>query len=554
MVFSRAPSIMTEKLRKIINRDTIIIISIVGPLAAFLDSITEPTLSSTDKKIGYILMVLFIGIGLIRLIRGSILDRKPIYTIVLYIAILMPTTAYLADTRSFYIFFWNIPVYLASFYYGKKYVYLTFVALAVTQITKIILFTHYGYITRLEDYLYMISEFFIVISFSLLVMDTTSVSEEDRLVLFNSLQKTELEEQRLSAVINSIDSGVVSVDDSFKVVSFNAAALNILDMHDNILGKDFRQICYVEGLDGVAVDISGLLDAKKADKEFRITYTDKQVATLSISAVPIRLKANTENEGTVFLLRDITKQKSLEEEQNAFVSLMSHELRTPLAIAEANASNAEIVFKKGELDKAADAIKNVKQEITQLTKIINEFSLVIGTIQQNSDIVKETVSLENICRKLLEDYSPEAEKKGIAFVAQIAPNTNVDIYTNLEYFLNIIKSLTGNAMKFTERGSVTVRFADEDGTLVASVEDTGSGIAKSDQAKVFSAYYQSDDYSTRSYGGLGIGLYTAKKLAAMLGGELSFVSEKDHGSIFKLTIPTQLLSIPEPPTDTPPQG
>ena len=118
MVFSRAPSIMTEKLRRIINRDTIISISIIGPLAAFLDSVTEPTLSSTDKTIAYILMVLFVGIGLIRLIRGSILDRKPIYTIILYIAILMPTTSYFTDVRSFYIFFWIIPVSL--FYLQSK--------------------------------------------------------------------------------------------------------------------------------------------------------------------------------------------------------------------------------------------------------------------------------------------------------------------------------------------------------------------------------------------------------------------------------------------------
>lgn len=155
---------------------------------------------------------------------------------------------------------------------------------------------------------------------------------------------------------------------------------------------------------------------------------------------------------------------------------------------------------------------------------------------------------------MLEDYSPEAEKNGVVFVAQIAPNTKVEIYTNPEYFINIIKSLTDNSIKFTQQGSVTVRFSEENRSLIATVEDTGAGIPKSDQAKVFSAYYQSDDYTTRSYGGLGVGLYTAKKLAEMLGGNLSFTSEKDHGSIFKLTIPTKLLSAPEPPTDKLPQS
>ena len=545
MVLSRSSSLMTEKLRKIINRDTIIIISIVGPIAAFLDIFTEPDLTQIDKSISYLLILFFILVGAVRLIRGSVLDRRPIYAIIIYQAILVPTTAYFADVRSFYVFLWIIPFYLASFYYGKKVVYYSFAVLALTQISKIIIFTQFNYITRFEDYFYMISEFFIVIALSLLVMDTTAVSEADRALLIESLETKEIEQQRLSAVMNSIQDGLVAIDEQYSVVSVNSAALNILDKHDDILGKDFRTICNIAQLDGAPIAIEKILRTKTIDKECVITYGDGEKATLSLSSVPIIRKTTQVGQGFVLLLRDITKQKTLQEERDAFVSLMAHELRTPLTIAEASASNAETILKNGDTEKAVSAVKSVSDELSNLTRITNEFSLVIDSHTDSAKLNKNTVNLDDVCSEITQHYRPIAEQKRLVFSAYVAPYTPNKIYTNKTYFMHIIESFTDNAIKFTQEGGVTVHFSEQSGWLVVSVEDSGIGIAKADQPKVFSPFYQSDDYETRMYGGLGVGLYTTKKLADLLGGSVAFTSQKDHGSVFVLRLPLSTLEVPK---------
>lgn len=541
MVFTRSPSLITQKLRNIINRDTIIIVSIVGPIAAFLDTVTEPTLTSSDKIIAFILVALFVLVGIVRLIRGSIFDRKPLYAIFLYQAILIPGIAYFADVRSFYIFFWIIPFYLASFYYGKKIVYLSFAILAATQILKMILFTHYGYISRFEDYPYLIAEYFIVISLAILIMDTTEVSDEDRRLLLTSLETTEVEQQRLKAVMNSILDGVVALNNNYEIVSFNVAALSILDKHDNILGEDFRKLGQIESLDGSPILIENMLKEASV-KQGRITYQDGQQATIEISVVPIRQQLTQEHEGLVILLRDITKQKSLEEERNAFVSLMSHELRTPLTIAEANASNAEKIITHGDTDKALLAIKSVSNEISHLTRITNEFALVIDTTALVGQIKKELLNVHEFCDGLVSDFSDITKQKGIDINLYIAPNTPDGIYINKIYFDHIVRSFTDNAIKFTASGSVTIRISQNDNIFRVDIEDTGIGISKSDQGKLFKPFYQSDNYETRGFGGLGVGLYTAKKLCDIIGGKISFTSEKDKGSVFTIKIPLDSLT------------
>ncbi len=540
---------MTDKLRNIIARDTIITISIVGPIAAFLDIVDEPTFTQNDKIITYLMLALFVSVGIIRLIRGSILDRKPILSIIIYIAILIPTTAYYSDVRSFYAFFWIIPFYLASFYYSRRVVYACFAVFALAQISKIIIFTHFNYITRFEDYLYLISEFFIVLALSLLVIDTTSVSEEDRMLLLDSLEKTELEQERLSAVMNSIQDGLIAINGSYSIVSFNAAALSILDRHEDILGKDFRSICSLTELDGSLVDVGTLVAAKFMNREFNIFYNDGEKITVAISSVPIVMKSTQTDQGSVLLLRDITKQKSLEEERNAFVSLMSHELRTPLTIAEANISNAEIILRQGNVEKANKAVMSVAREISNLTRITNEFSLVIDLNATPELLQKTEVSLEEVCRELTEKHKPATDEKELVFSAYIAPNTAETLYTNKTYFMHVIDSFTENAIKFTNRGSVTVHFSEQARWLVVAVEDSGAGISKADQQKVFTPFYQSDEYETRSHGGLGVGLYTAKKLADLLGGSVAFTSEKDHGSVFMLRLPLSVVAVPKPLQD-----
>jgi signal transduction histidine kinase len=101
----------------------------------------------------------------------------------------------------------------------------------------------------------------------------------------------------------------------------------------------------------------------------------------------------------------------------------------------------------------------------------------------------------------------------------------------------VLLNLVGNAIKFTDSGSVEVRAAQADGRFELSVVDTGFGIAPEDQAKIFEEFQQVDNTSTRKKGGTGLGLSISRKIVELHGGRITVESEVGRGSTFKVTIP-----------------
>ncbi len=101
----------------------------------------------------------------------------------------------------------------------------------------------------------------------------------------------------------------------------------------------------------------------------------------------------------------------------------------------------------------------------------------------------------------------------------------------------VLLNLVGNAIKFTDSGSVEVRAAQADNRFELSVVDTGFGIAPEDQAKIFEEFQQVDNTSTRKKGGTGLGLSISRKIVELHGGRITVESEVGHGSTFKVTIP-----------------
>jgi signal transduction histidine kinase len=94
-----------------------------------------------------------------------------------------------------------------------------------------------------------------------------------------------------------------------------------------------------------------------------------------------------------------------------------------------------------------------------------------------------------------------------------------------------------NSLKYTKEGEITLHVARKDGVVTFEVKDTGIGISKTDQAKIFNKFYRSEDYRTRETGGTGLGLYVAAKLAKKLGTKIELTSRLNHGSSFSFKLP-----------------
>jgi two-component system, OmpR family, phosphate regulon sensor histidine kinase PhoR len=354
-------------------------------------------------------------------------------------------------------------------------------------------------------------------------------------------QTAALERERLTSLINSMADGVIATDEHAKIVLYNGAALNILDINSPIQAKRLSAVMNILDKNNQKVDVDELVTSVKlptSSRDFRLIYPDKSTINLYTSIAPVRLGFGKRGmQGYVLLLRDITREKSLEEERDEFISVVSHELRTPIAIAEGNISNAEfIVDKAGSQEQIKDALKQAHDQINFLAGMINDLSTLSRAERGKLNVEIEAINAHELINDLLANYQPEAQKKGLELKSELDPHLEV-LKSSTLYVREILQNFITNAIKYTNEGSVTIAAVPKQGGIMFTVSDTGIGISKGDQERVFDKFFRSEDYRTRQNNGTGLGLYVTMKLARLIHAEIELVSELNKGSTFSIFIP-----------------
>jgi len=351
----------------------------------------------------------------------------------------------------------------------------------------------------------------------------------------------QLEHQRLTSLINSMADAVIAVDQQAKVVLYNAAALNIFDVNTirpgSSLGSFFKPI----DKDNQPFDIVGMVKNTKVpitDRDLRLKYGDGSVINLYLSIAPVHLGyGQTGQSGYVILLRDITREKSLEEERDEFISVVSHELRTPIAIAEGNLGNAEFIAEKtGDIAAIKKAVKDAHSQVLFLADMINDLATLSRAERGALKVEVEAVNVHDLITELGASYQAEAKAKGLDLNTEIDPKLEL-LYSSRLYVREILQNFITNAIKYTVKGQVTLAAASDQKGVMFSVHDTGIGISKADQERVFDKFFRSEDYRTREVNGTGLGLYVTMKLARLVHAEIKLESELNHGSTFGIFIP-----------------
>ncbi|HXU05818.1 MAG TPA: response regulator, partial [Polyangia bacterium] len=227
-----------------------------------------------------------------------------------------------------------------------------------------------------------------------------------------------------------------------------------------------------------------------------------------------------------------------------------HELRTPLnsllILARLLSDNPE----KNLSDKQVEYAKTIYASGGDLLTLINEILDLSKVEAKKMPIEPHEVSLADISDFVDRSFRPLAEQKDLTFKTDVDVDVPTLVHTDPQRLQQVLKNLLANALKFTARGSVTLRvhrpkpdarFANEalhKGAVVAfSVADTGIGIARDKQQLIFEPFLQADGTTSRKYGGTGLGLSISREIARLLGGEIHVESEVGKGSVFTLYLP-----------------
>ena len=224
------------------------------------------------------------------------------------------------------------------------------------------------------------------------------------------------------------------------------------------------------------------------------------------------------------------------EAKSNFLSAMSHELRTPLtALTGYGELLADEIFGPLSGDQR-EMIERMRSVTQGLSAMIDEL-LTFSSLEAGREVIRlGEVASGDVLRAAAAAVAAQAESKGLAIELHVPEDAPL-LVTDPDKLRQLLVNLAGNAVKFTEQGHVSLTLHHDEAEVCFRVEDTGIGIRSRDQARLFQPFAQLDGGLTRRYGGTGLGLYIASRLAALLHGRIEVASRPGEGSIFQLVLP-----------------
>lgn len=361
----------------------------------------------------------------------------------------------------------------------------------------------------------------------------------------HSRERERLQYDRVLTIMNNLSDAAFSTDEHGKILMYNAAALDLLDTNDSLKGKLIGDVLKLRGEDEKKVNIYSLLQqATRSTRRDDLTHTylDGESIRLEITYAPIRSTYNVskkrdEHGGYILIVRDVTKKKSLEEERDEFISVVSHELRTPITIVEGTLSNLDVLMNRPEAPDAkvlSSSIMTAHEQVLYLAKMVNDLSTLSRAERGVAD-TPEVIDVAELLTNLHVKYEKEASDKKLHLNLDLGPKLGTVNVSRL-YLEELLQNFITNAIKYTKEGSITIIAKRSKNKVTFSVADTGIGISRTDQNKVFNKFYRSEDYRIRETNGTGLGLYVSTKLARKLQTQINLTSRLNHGSTFSFEL------------------
>jgi len=339
---------------------------------------------------------------------------------------------------------------------------------------------------------------------------------------------------------------VVTVDLDVNVVAWNPAAEKLFGYtKDEAIGRNVDDL--VAGDDSLRIEAAEYTDRVLNRGQERVQATTRRLrkdgSLVEVEMLGVPAKVAGQLVGFIVIYYDISELEQARQAAEAanqaksiFLANMSHELRTPL--------NAIIGFTR--LVKRRNVNVLPQKHVDNLDKVLVSADYLLELINSVLDIAKieagrvevepSTFALESLVNLCLETVQPLVKDDRLQLVKEIEPGLPV-LSTDHEKLRQILINLLGNAIKFTEEGTVTVSARCAEGNLVLAVSDTGIGIPEEALERIFVQFQQVDNSTTRRYGGTGLGLSITRHLARLLKGDVTVESEVGVGSTFTVTVP-----------------
>lgn len=253
--------------------------------------------------------------------------------------------------------------------------------------------------------------------------------------------------------------------------------------------------------------------------------------------------------GIVLLLEDVTEQKMLDRTKDEFFSIASHELRTPLTAIRGNTALIKKHFADSLSPDVAEMVNDIHASVVRLIGIVNDF-LDTSAIEQGKITMHPTqVDLARVCAEVVHELEKLCQGKGIALLADQSLSALPSVFVDRDRIKQVIINLVGNAIKFTNSGSIVISGSFDGLRITVRVADSGVGMSDDAKQLLFRKFQQAgSDILTRApVKGTGLGLYISRQIIKLSGGTIELESSTPgSGSVFAFHLPAS----PSTPKDS----
>lgn len=328
-------------------------------------------------------------------------------------------------------------------------------------------------------------------------------------------------QNKLEAILESMESGVIAVDNNEKIILSNPYSKKLFDLQGDVIGKRISSCIIDYDLINFIREVPDM-----GSREIRLLHPVER--EIRVKKAPI-ISGSKSQIGIVIALQDITDIKRLENMRSEFVANVSHELKTPLTSIKGFSETLRYVDDSETKNKFLNIID---KEAERLTNLINDI-LVLSNIENLHKLDNSNFNPREVIENIIDIVRKQADKKQIKI--EFINEFDSEIIGSKDKFHQLALNLIENAIKYSnENGNVKILITSNNGYFIFKVIDNGIGIPKNDIPRIFERFYRVD--KSRSTKGTGLGLAIVKHIVKLFNGDITVDSEVGVGSTFTVRI------------------
>ncbi len=350
-----------------------------------------------------------------------------------------------------------------------------------------------------------------------------------------NLWDIEQKNAELESILTSMETGLAAIDENYRIILCNEPFQEMFQLNGEVVGKLFYELTRHSTLFDV---IEKAIDEDEHIVEETTYHQRGNEHIMKISASPIKSRTSKNTlHGILLMVEDITNLRKLERVRQEFVSNVTHELKTPLTSIKGFVDT----LKNGAMDDHEVALRFldiIDIESDRLTLLIEDILALSEIETMRMDRNQKEEDLIDAMDEVLLMLEYKALEKGIALNRKVS--SDIPLYfCNRDRMKQLFINLIDNAIKYTEKGSVTVdmKLSRNEEYIVVKVIDTGIGIKQEHLDRLFERFYRVDKGRSRNMGGTGLGLSIVKHIVELYNGSIQVSSEINKGTMMKIRLP-----------------